>query len=365
MLENPFPTTSVDLIWDGKSASTDVANVDVFSFFDQFDQENVPIKEHGMTNSRSDELDKYYQCPNLACGSKKEPQLINYEYYCTDCNTMLDQKYIDLQAEWRFYGADDSKTRDPTRCGMPINELFPNLSLSTVIGYEGKNTKDSHNIRRYQKWNSVPYKEMSLFNTIDSIAIQASNGDLSTDIIEQAKILYKQISDKKITRGINRKGLIASSVYMSCKLNKVPRSANEIAKMFNIKVTTITKGCKIFHDTMKINVDCTQPQDFLMRFCCKLNMDEHYIDLCTYLIKMADNYSIVSESAPQSIVAGVIFLVSNLCSLGFSKREIHDACDTSEVTINKCFNKLYKYRVILFKDNAELLKKYQIILKKM
>ena len=30
---------------------------------------------------------------------------------------------LDQGAEWRYYGADDNQSGDPTRCGMPINPL--------------------------------------------------------------------------------------------------------------------------------------------------------------------------------------------------------------------------------------------------
>ena len=65
-----------------------------------------------------------------------------------------------------------------------------------------------------------------------------------------------------------------------------------------------------------------------------------YIRLCIYIIDKADEYSIVSENAPPSIAVGTIFLVSNLCSLKITKKEISKECDISEVTINKCYKKL-------------------------
>ena len=36
---------------------------------------------------------------------------------------------IDFGAEWRYYGAEDNNTADPTRCGMPINPLLVESSF--------------------------------------------------------------------------------------------------------------------------------------------------------------------------------------------------------------------------------------------
>lgn len=320
---------------------------DVWNIFNDFDDSKKKIN-----------IDDDNKCINKCCNSNNL-MLIEYNYTCLDCNTIQD-KFIDPLAEWRYYGSDDSKRSDPTRCGMPVNDLLPELSLGSVISTEfNKNSSyEMYTITKYQKWNSTSYKERTLCEIIDNITLNASNSGISQSIINDAKIFYKQIADKKISRGVNRNGLIASSVYMSCKANKVPRSAKEIAKVFNINVTTMTKGCKKFHDIMKTNMSCSNPEDFIMRFCCNLNIEEKYINLCIIIINKADEYSIVSENAPPSIAAGTIFLVSNLCNLKINKKDISKLCDISEVTINKCYKKLDKYKKHLL--DKETLQEYNI-----
>ena len=75
-----------------------------------------------------------------------------------------------------------------------------------------------------------------------------------------------------------------------------------------------------------------------------------YLEFCNSIIENADKYSVVSENAPPSIAAGIIFLVSNLCNLKIQKKDISSNCDISEVTINKCHKKLNKYKKILIDD---------------
>jgi transcription initiation factor TFIIB len=188
---------------------------------------------------------------------------------------------------------------------------------------------------------------------MDTLNTNASSNGIPSSIIDDAKMMYKNICERKISRGDNRNGLIASSVYMSCKTNNVPRSAKEIAKMFNLSITTMTKGCKKFHDIMKINTKSSEPYDFITRFCSKLNQP-NILEICEYVIQKAEEYSIVSENAPPSVAAGCIYLISVCCRLNISKKEIAKACEISEVTINKCYKKLFKYKIHLFpKDILE------------
>lgn len=330
-------------------------NDEVWDLFNDF--ENLELKNKGEPDKKDPDIAESHKCINKECNSYNI-SLDSNTYICDTCNT-IQEKLIDDMAEWRFYGNDDTKRNDPTRCGMPANPFLPELSLGSIISNDYTTSYHMYKIRKYHKWNSTTYKERSLYEIIDNITLNASNSGISQTIIDEAKILYKDISSKKISRGSNRSGLIASSIYMSCKKHKVPRSAKEIAKVFNIDVTTMTKGCKKFHDITKSNVVCSNPEDFIIRFCSNLNIEDKYIDLCKSVINKADEYSVVSENAPPSIAAGVIYLVSNLCNINIQKKEISASCDISEVTINKCYKKLNKYKKLLI--TKEQIDKYNIM----
>lgn len=303
----------------------------------------------------SNDVNELIKCTNENCDST-EFDFDETNFICVQCGT-LHSKIIDLGAEWRYYGCDDNKASNPTRCGMPTNEFLPKSSLGSVIGMENmsKNYYQLARIRKYHMWNSMPYRERSLYNIINRLNTKASNGGISQSIIDDAKLMYKKLSETKISRGENRNGLIASSIYMSCKNNGVPRSAKEIATIFNLSVTTMTRGCKKFHEIMKINVASTSPENFIVRYCSKLNKPD-IVDICKYIVKKADEYSIVSENAPPSIAAGSIFLCCVEYKHNISKKDISKACEISEVTINKCYKKLVVYKDYILPENEQALK---------
>jgi transcription initiation factor TFIIB len=201
-------------------------------------------------------------------------------------------------------------------------------------------------------WNSISYRERNLYNIFENITMNAANSGIPTSIIEEAKVLYKKLSENKISRGENRSGLIASSIYMSCKTHKVPRSTKEIAKIFNLKLTTMTRGCKKFQDIMGMNLESSCPVDFIQRFSSKLNISKEIKDLCRHVVEKADELNIVSENTPPSIAAASIYLCNVVCGLGISKKDLADACEISQVTLTKCFKKLHMYRGHLFPKEA-------------
>jgi transcription initiation factor TFIIB len=193
----------------------------------------------------------------------------------------------------------------------------------------------------------MTYKERTLYNIFDMLTINAVSNGIAKSIIEEAKMLYKKVSESHMSRGNNRSGLIASSIYMSCKNNKVPRSAKEIAKIFNLKTTTMTRGCKKFQEIMGVNVESTTADDFINRFCSKLNLDSDMKDLCRQIVTKADELSIVSENTPPSVAAGAIYLCSNLYKWNIDKKDLAESCDISQVTIVKCYKRLLIYKSLL------------------
>ena len=297
------------------------------------------------------------ECGQRNCLIKEEGRFV-----CTKCGVVHDT-IIDQGAEWRYYGMDDSKSSDPTRCGLPSNVLLPESSLGSVIGYSYRDTFEMRRIRRYHTWNAMPYKERSLYNVFDTLTIRAVNNGISPCIVDDAKVMYKVLSEARISRGANRKGLIASCIYQSCKNKKVPRSAKEIAEIFKLDIKNMTRGCKKFleiwnmtsdSDKPNITLSASRPEDFIQRFCSKLNINIEILQLCQYISNKAVEYSIVAENTPPSIAAGSIYLAACMCNIGISKKEISQACKISEVTISKCYKKLHKYRHHLIPPNTKL-----------
>ena len=274
----------------------------------------------------------------------------NGQIICKNCGD-INYEIIDSNPEWRYYGNEDSKYSDPTRVGLPTNDLLPQSSLGSTIGFRYGESYEMKKIRNYHLWNAMPYKERSLYNVFDGIQVRAINHGIPLCIIEEAKNLYKQISDVRIHRGSNRNGIIASCIYKACRLQGSPRSAKEIAEIFKLNISHMTKGCKKFDEIIHMNVcnnssmsnNATKSSDFVQRFCSKLNIGTNICQICSYVCEKAEEYNLVSKCIPPSIAAGSIFLVCSLLKINITKKEISQTCQISEVTISKCYKNLHVY----------------------
>ena len=330
-------------------------NLDLDNLFDIL-KENREDNEKKIDSNLKDKKDNHNRDKCDSCFSSN---LItdNGHVICKDCG-VINYCTIDGSAEWRFYGSEDSKFSDPTRCGLPTNQLLPESSLGSTISFKYGESYEMRKIRNYHLWNAMPYRERSLYNVFDGIQVRANDHGIPSCIIDEAKNLYKKISDIQINRGSNRNGIIASCIYKACKLQGCPRSAKEIAEIFKLNITHMTKGCKKFDEILNLDNDkirytgnTTKSVDFIDRFCSKLNLGTNIINICKHVCEKAEEYNLVSKCIPPSIAAGSIFLVCQILNINISKKDISQTCKISEVTISKCYKSLLKYHRHLFPEN--------------
>tara|TARA_B100001093_G_scaffold516376_1_gene595003 strand:- start:2718 stop:3845 length:1128 start_codon:yes stop_codon:yes gene_type:complete len=303
---------------------------------------------------------------------KSNKNAINYEI-CGECKTNLflsDEGFLtcpnkkcaiiyknnlDQSPEWRFYGSEDNNSSDPTRCGLPINPLLQESSYSCKVICPTKASYEMHKIKRFTDWQSMPYKEKSRYDEFQLITIISQNAGIPKMIIDGATRFHKDISEKKTFRGLNRDGIIAASIYISCRVNNYPRTAKEIADIFNLDNTSATKGCKnaltIINELQlndknnnQIQLNKTTPLSFIERYCSKLNINNELTNLCKFIANKIDKKSLIPENTPHSIAGGIIYFVSQVCNLNITKSTINAISKISEVTINKCYKKLESYK---------------------
>jgi transcription initiation factor TFIIB len=232
---------------------------------------------------------------------------------------------FDETAEWT-YGLDDVK-KDPSRCGVPSNPLLEKSSMSTVI----KGSKHSF-MNKLHNQLSMDHVERSLFHVFEHISrLSLDNGKLSSNIVEQAKYYYKVISERKLSRGDIRQGIIACCIMYACKYHNVSRSIKEISKMCEIKIPLLNKTNKIFIDLMsdiikKDNLLRTRINtiDLIPRYCNSLELNK---DIETRLIKMVlklnehiKNVKEIEGKTPSSVACAMILYLCKIKNINVNKK---------------------------------------------
>jgi len=270
---------------------------------------------------------------------------------CGNCGRELFE-YFDSSIEMSNW---DEKN-DSDRCAQQTNYFLPQSSLGTSIG--GCNSK----LKRLHTWSQMPYEERSLYDVLQEIDTKCRKENIPKAVIDNAKNLYKKFTEQKnkdgkkiIIRGDNRKSLIAACVLEGAKMQKLPRSNKEIAKIFDLKIKHITSGCRKLFEVMDYNVydyiQSSKPEDFIDRFKGKLKLGE-YADLAKKIIKNIVKLDIATDHQPPSIAASSIMLIYQIYEIDYSLQNLSKIFDISDVTISKTFKKIVPYRKYILNDDV-------------
>tara|TARA_B110000046_G_scaffold94978_1_gene102722 strand:- start:850 stop:1917 length:1068 start_codon:yes stop_codon:yes gene_type:complete len=316
----------------------------LWSLFD----DNIDNKEELMclyTNAEVGERDSCDICNSLLAYDDDR-----FKTCTNDKCGIIYKDRLDNSAEWRYYGADDNKKSDPTRCGMPINPLLKESSYGCKVIVSGSATYEMRKIRRYTEWQSMPYKEKSQYDEFVKINLLAGLAGIPKILIDEAHHCHKKISEMKTFRGCNRDGIIAASIYMACRMHDYPRTAKEIASIFKLDNTAATKGCKNASQIVnhlekdmpnddKTRFNQTTPADFIERYASKLGINKELTTVCMFVANKISRGNMIPENTPHSVAAGIIYFVAQVCKLNINKKNLNSVSEISEVTINKCYKK--------------------------
>ena len=302
------------------------------------------------------EKDNFFCCPICSCLKiHEEDNMVT----CTECGTVIKTNF-DLNPEWK-QGEDGD--RNEGRCSMPINQLLPISSLGTRIGGNCRGR-----IQLIQSWDYMPYREISLNKVFKRIQYLCDKGKILKCIEDDAKIMYKNISDgingitmgkKKhvIIRGKNREGLILACVFFSCRKNKKTLAPKELAVLSGLKYTEITHGCKTFMKLLSLinntmfSHGTTKPEHFVGRFCLDLKLTKDHSEKALQIAKNIKKLNIASAHSPYSIATCCILLMAIICGLqSITKKVISLKFNVSEVILTKTFGKIEIYKNIVIND---------------
>jgi transcription initiation factor TFIIB len=351
-----------------KKKKTDLSLTDKSKLWDVFDVDKKHLEEKLEINT--DSIECIYSKSLDKCELCRSPLIIMEDGFptCTSktCGVICKDT-LDYSPEWRFFGADDKNANDPTRCGNPINPLLVESSFGCKVLCNNNSSYEMKKIRKWTEWQSMPHKEKSLYDEFQFITIMAQNAGIPRIFIDDAMSIHKDISEQKMFRGMNRDGIKAASIYISCRLNGCPRTAHEIAEIFKLDKPSATNGCSmavnILHNIER-NVDPSQqtelgvtlPSSFIERYCSRLNINQELTMLSKFVAIKVEKNNIITDNIPHAIAAGIVYFISQNCQLNISKQDIKVVSGVSEVTINKCFKKLEVLREKLLPKS--ILEKY-------
>ena len=285
-------------------------------------------------------------------------------FICNNCGNKCYNSISSTQ-EWRYYGLNDNKTSDPSRCSSSNNELIPEISGNSILtSYGNRDSKKMKLIKQIHTWNSINYKQNTMitdFSLMDNVSV---NHSIHRNILDEEKFIFKKITELNYKKKSKKESIIAACIQCACKIKNSPRGTEEMAKMFNISKQDMRKGAKQFEELWSVlnekednnnlyeTKKPTNSIDYLNRRCVELNLSKDVIKICIELCNYIEKEEYLIKHIPLSRTAGCIYFVCCYLNININKNDITNTCSISEVTINKCYNKLLKIKNLIIENTS-------------
>ncbi|MBR3363052.1 MAG: transcription initiation factor IIB family protein [Bacilli bacterium] len=191
---------------------------------------------------------------------------------------------------------------------------------------------------RLKKWNTYN-KEKNMSRNLAYALSKLEEYCNKLNLSEKAKIdtvkTYTDALEHNILSGRSVEVVMASSIYIACRINQCPYSVAEIATLCNVTQKQVMKIYKIICKELKIKLPLMKPESYITRYCELLEVSDSITDRAITMCKEADEANIINGKSPTTVASTTIYLSSVIMGQKVTQRDIADTVGVSDVAIRK------------------------------
>ena len=303
-----------------------------------------------LANPRVNHTSRVRVC--IGCGQRIFTEdYVRGEYTCTTCGLVASDHSADTGPEWRAFTAEERNAR--ARTGLPMTLTIADKGNSTMIDWRNKDAsgnslKSSTRAAMYRmrKWHirsrlhSSQQRNLSIaMNEMQRLSSQLG---IPRDVRETAALVYRKSLMKRIVRGRSIESVVAASIYLACRIHRIPRSLDEIAAETNVDRKKIGHAVRLVISKIKIAMPLPSARDLIPRLSSDLMLNGRTVMRATEIIQRAKERYVTVGKAPNGIAGAALYIAGILEDDRRTQREIAVASRVTEVTIRNRYKELVR-----------------------
>lgn len=169
---------------------------------------------------------------------------------CETCGLVLQQRGVDMRAEWRTFANDDQGNDDPSRVGDAPNLLLNGDQLQTSIAF-GDGSMRSKDLHRAQSKVTADKGNKLLLQAFKQIGALCDGHHLPQSVADGAKHIFKDAEESGKFKAKPQLAVIAGCIFIACRRNHHPRSFREIFDMTKVPKKEIGRTFKLLENFLQ------------------------------------------------------------------------------------------------------------------
>ncbi|KJE92366.1 transcription initiation factor IIB [Capsaspora owczarzaki ATCC 30864] len=289
------------------------------------------------------------------------------DYVCTACGTVVGDRLIDFNSEWRTFANDKGEEHgDPSRIGSAVNPLLNGSDLTTTMA-QGFNAESKAISRAHAKTtaNQIDRQLQKAFRLIGDFGERMH---LPSNITLKAKQIFKQMEEHytrerngaasqfgAIVGGKGAKAVAAASLFLACRLEKVSRTYKEITAVSHVREQEISRASSEIKRILGIHSTVVDVSEYVPRLGDHLSLPLNVTMLATQIAQRAnEGLHALAGKSPVSIIGASIYMASQATT--DHKRTLEEIArhvGSTVPTLSKWYKELYSNRETIFPEKNE------------
>jgi transcription initiation factor TFIIB len=223
--------------------------------------------------------------------------------------------------------------------------------LATTIGW---NDRDANGraiaatnraaIYRMRKWqirtlvHSSQHRNLSIaLSELDRLTSQLG---IPSETKETAALIYRKALGRRLVRGRSIEGMVAATIYLSCRIHKIPRQLDEIVEEARVNRKELGQCVRLVLRNVPIKVPIPSATDLMPRISADLALDGKTVRCAMDIISQARHRGLTAGKDPGGLAAAALYIAGIIENDRRTQREIAEASNVTEVTVRNRYKDL-------------------------
>jgi transcription initiation factor TFIIB len=286
-------------------------------------------------------------CPE--CGGQIVGDDERAETVCDECGLVVEEDVIDRGPEWRAF--DSAEKDSKSRVGAPTTKLMHDEGLSSVIGWQDKDSygkmlssRKRQQMQRLRTWDerfrTRDSKERNLKQALGEIERMGSALGMSESVRETASVIYRRALEEDLLPGRSIEGIVTAATYAAARQAGTPRTIDEVAAVSRVDEMEFKRAYRYIVRELDLGVEPADPESYVGRFISNLDLSEAIERRARELLRAGKEENADVGKSPVGLAAAAVYAATLDTDEKVTQADVSDVTDMSEVTIRNRYQEL-------------------------
>lgn len=282
------------------------------------------------------------KCPNCLDASVIILDHHTGDELCSRCGLVIESRVLSEEQEWRSFSNTESGSgsQDRSRVAGPNNAWIDSGVQGTAM--MGGDKKHSRLMQTHEMTTAISGSDKMLLTAFGNLKSITEFFNLRDNVLERCREIVKDLQTADQLRSRTGDVYMLSVTYLACREEQIPKGLKELVS-YNRTITEKELG-RAINRLKKLLPSRRQPvaatsADLMPRVCQGLQLSRQITNVAEHVSRQAERL-INRGHRPNSLAAGAVYLVTQICGLDIDAYDIATIAKTGASTVQAVYREL-------------------------